>query len=130
MVGGFQAGALSLGLIAYAVGASEVSAALPILDSVTLQNGSCSYINCHNPGRHAAAPSHADHLKMPAKIRADDGTFDTFLSKFVAINRSGLGLVNSQELAAYFNSLTAGARSSSSLPGGASRVATAVGNHC
>jgi hypothetical protein len=38
---------------------------------------------------------------MPAKIRADDGTFDTFLSKFVAINRSGLGLVNTQELAAY-----------------------------
>jgi hypothetical protein len=68
---------------------------------------------------------------MPAKIRAGNGTFDTFLSKFIAINRSGLGFVSSQELAAYLNSLTAGARSSSSSQTGAcSRVATAVGSHC
>lgn len=71
----------------------------------------------------------ADHLKMPAKIRAGDGTFDAFLSKFIAINSGGLGFVSGQELAAYLSSLAGGARSSS-LAGNSSRVATAVGSHC
>lgn len=70
----------------------------------------------------------ADHLKMPAKIRAGDGTFNAFLTKFIAINRSGLGFVGLEELAAYFASLAAANRSTSSNSTGSagSRVPTAA----
>lgn len=72
--------------------------------------------------------AYADHLKMPARIRAGpDGTFDAFLSKFVAINRSGLGLVGVEELAAYLASLAAAATASrSGTSADSSRVATAA----
>ena len=79
------------------------------------------HTHCLLSGSHALR---ADHLKMPARIRAGDGTFDAFLSRFITINRSGLGLVNSQELAAYLAALPAGAAAGSS--GGCSRVATAA----
>lgn len=63
---------------------------------------------------------------MPARIRAGpDGTFDAFLSKFVAINRSGLGLVGVEELAAYLACLAATA-SRSGTSASSSRVATAA----
>lgn len=69
----------------------------------------------------------ADRLKMPARIRAGpDGTFDAFLSKFVAINRGGLGLVGVEELAAYLASLTAAVASRSGTSANSSRVATAA----
>ncbi len=88
--------------------------------------GGCSTWSLAVTATHAIV-CYADHLKMPARIRAGDGTFDTFLSKFITINRSGLGYVSCQELAAYLSSLTVNTRSSS---GGvaASRVATAVGH--
>jgi hypothetical protein len=67
----------------------------------------------------------ADHLKMPAKVRAGDGTFDVFLSRFIAINSSGLGFVGLEELAAYFASLAA-ANSSNSTGSTDTRVPTAT----
>lgn len=64
----------------------------------------------------------ADHLKMPAKIRAGpDGTFDAFVSRFILVNSSGLGYVSLQELNTYLASLSTSSRHHSS----SSRVPTA-----
>jgi hypothetical protein len=62
---------------------------------------------------------------MPAKVKAGDGTFDAFLAKFIAINRSGLGFVGLEELAAHFIHLAAANRSNSTGSAG-SRVPTAA----
>jgi hypothetical protein len=43
---------------------------------------------------------------MPARIRAGDGSFDAFLSRFAAINRSGLGLVDAAELCQHLAAAT------------------------
>lgn len=51
----------------------------------------------------------ADHLKMPARTRAGDGTFDVFLTKFISINSSGLGYVGVSELHAYLQTSGGGA---------------------
>ncbi|WIA19886.1 hypothetical protein OEZ85_005786 [Tetradesmus obliquus] len=40
----------------------------------------------------------ADHLKMPPRIKAGDGSFDKFLSRFIAINSDGLGYVDLVQL--------------------------------
>jgi hypothetical protein len=68
----------------------------------------------------------ADHLRIPAKIRAGDGTFDTFLSKYITINSSGLGLVSLQELSAYLIGLMGSRGNSRGREGVGSRVPTAA----
>lgn len=68
----------------------------------------------------------ADHLRIPAKIRAGDGTFDTFLSKYTTINSSGLGLVSLQELSAYLIGLMGARGNSRGREGVDGRVPTAA----
>jgi len=92
--------------------------------------GECTLFSCKPESCYVMVFVPADHLKMPARIRAGDGTFDTFVSKFVLINLSGLGHINVQELASYLTTLSVsgGSTCSSSAAGsgGASRVSTAA----
>ncbi|KAF8063013.1 hypothetical protein HT031_003852 [Scenedesmus sp. PABB004] len=43
----------------------------------------------------------ADHLRMPHRVKAADGTFDAFLAAFAAINTDGLGRVDARQLWAH-----------------------------
>lgn len=43
----------------------------------------------------------ADTLKIPARIRAGDGTLSTFLLAFLALDKEGLGMFRFEEFAAY-----------------------------
>lgn len=43
----------------------------------------------------------ADHLRMPHEIKMSDGSFDKFISQFIAINRDGMGKIDDRELFAH-----------------------------
>lgn len=44
---------------------------------------------------------HADHLKIPARIRLHDGSYDKFVERFLAIDWGKLGSFDFSELCAY-----------------------------